>query len=70
MKFNDIILLSLNSLLNRKLRSWLTVLGIVIGVAAVVALVSIGQGLTANIQRQLGGLGADIITITPGHSQI
>ena len=45
MKFNDIMLMSLNSLTHRRLRSWLTALGIVIGVAAVIALVSIGQGM-------------------------
>jgi putative ABC transport system permease protein len=55
--------------MHRKLRSWLTVLGIIIGVAAIVALVSIGQGLQVNIQRRLGGLGADIITITPGRAR-
>lgn len=41
MKFNDIIKLSMNSLSYRGLRSWLTILGIVIGVAAVVAILSI-----------------------------
>lgn len=66
MKFDDILRLSLNSLMHRKLRSWLTVLGIVIGVAAVVALVSIGEGMQASITEQLGGLGANTITISPG----
>jgi putative ABC transport system permease protein len=66
MKFNDIMSMSLNSLTHRKLRSWLTVLGIVIGVAAVVALVSIGQGMQQSVQSQLGGLGANLISITLG----
>lgn len=66
MKFEDILRLSLNSLMHRKLRSWLTVLGIVIGVAAVVALVSIGEGLQASVTQQLGSLGANLITISPG----
>lgn len=66
MKFNDILRLSLNSLMHRKLRSWLTILGIVIGVAAVVALISIGQGAQASIAKQLGNLGANIITVSPG----
>lgn len=52
--------------MHRKLRSWLTVLGIVIGVAAIVALVSIGEGLQANVKNQLGGLGANTITISAG----
>lgn len=68
MKFLDILSMSFNSLTHRKLRSWLTVLGIVIGVAAVVGLVSVGQGLSASVQSQLGGLGANLISITLGHS--
>jgi len=66
MKYNDIMLMSVNSLTHRRLRSWLTALGIVIGVAAVVALVSIGQGLQQSVQSQLSGLGANIISITLG----
>ncbi|MFH1106128.1 MAG: ABC transporter permease, partial [Candidatus Aenigmatarchaeota archaeon] len=66
MKFIDILKLSLNSLTHRKLRSWLTVLGIVIGVTAVVALVSLGESAQASITSQLGGLGANTITISQG----
>lgn len=66
MKFNDIVSMSINSLTHRRLRSWLTVLGIVVGVAAVVALVSIGQGLQQSVQNQLSGLGANIITVSAG----
>jgi putative ABC transport system permease protein len=69
MKFLDILTMSFNSLTHRKLRSWLTVLGIVIGVAAVVGLVSIGQGLQRNVSSQLSGLGSNIISITLGHSR-
>lgn len=66
MKFFDILTMSFNSLTHRKLRSWLTVLGIVVGVAAVVALVSIGQGLQQSVQSQLGGLGANLLTVSLG----
>jgi len=66
MKLNDIIKLSMNSLSHRGLRSWLTILGIVIGVAAVVSIISIGSGTRQIISSQLGGLGADIITISSG----
>jgi putative ABC transport system permease protein len=66
MKLNDIIKLSMNSLSHRGLRSWLTILGIVIGVAAVVSIISIGSGTRQVISSQLGGLGADIITISSG----
>lgn len=63
------MLMSLNSLTHRRLRSWLTALGIVIGVAAVIALVSIGQGLQQTVQSQLGGLGANIISVTLGYQR-
>jgi putative ABC transport system permease protein len=66
MKLNDIIKLSMNSLSHRGLRSWLTILGIVIGVAAVVSIISIGSGTRQAISSQLGGLGANIITVSPG----
>lgn len=69
MKFLDIMTMSVNSLTHRKLRSWLTVLGIVVGVAAVVALVSVGQGLQQTVQSQLGGLGANLITISLGYQR-
>ena len=66
MKFEDILGLSFNNLVNRKLRSWLTILGIIIGVAAVVALVSVGEGMQASVTERLGSLGANTITITAG----
>jgi len=69
MKFSDIFKLSLNNLLSRPLRSWLTVLGIVIGVAAIVALVSVGEGLQQRVNEQLSGLGSNLITITPGRTR-
>ncbi len=61
--------MAFNSLVNRKLRSWLTIIGIVIGVAAVVALVSIGQGLQNSVEAQLSDLGADMIFIMPTHTK-
>ncbi len=61
--------LSLNVLLHSKLRSWLTILGIIIGIAAVVAILSISEGAQQQLESRLGNLGADIITITPGFSR-
>ncbi len=60
---------ALSMVLHSKLRSWLTILGIVIGVAAVIAIVSLGEGMQSSLTSQLGDLGADLITITPGFSQ-
>jgi len=61
--------LALNSILNRKLRSWLTMVGIFIGVAAVVALTSLGEGMQAAIQDQFEKAGADRILVFPGNVQ-
>jgi putative ABC transport system permease protein len=69
MKISDILLLSLNSLTHRGLRSWLTILGIIIGVAAVVAMLSVGNGMTQSMESSLSGLGADILTVSAGYSQ-
>jgi len=49
-----------------KLRSFLTMLGIVIGVAAVIALMSIGRGATASILANIESMGTDLVTISPG----
>lgn len=57
---------SKQALLTNKVRSALTVLGIVIGVAAIILIVSIGRGAENLILSQLGGLGADLIVIRPG----
>ncbi len=51
---------------NRKKRSWLTMIGIIIGVAAVVSLVSLGQGLKDGMNAEFDKMGADIIMIMPG----
>lgn len=66
MKLADSIKLSFNNILHRRLRAWLTLLGIIIGVAAVVAIVSIGEGAQASVTAQLSTLGNDIITVNPG----
>jgi len=53
-------------LVTHKLRSLLTILGIVIGVAAVISLMSIGRGAEARIISNIESMGSDLITITPG----
>ncbi|MBI4448098.1 ABC transporter permease [Candidatus Woesearchaeota archaeon] len=61
--------LALNILMHSKLRSWLTIIGIVIGIAAVVSIVSISEGAKASLEERLGSLGADVITVNPGFSR-
>ena len=51
-----------------KLRSFLTMLGIVIGVGAVIALMSVGKGSEASIVSSIGSLGSNLVTISPGAS--
>lgn len=58
-----------NMVVHSRLRSWLTILGIVIGVAAVIAIMSIGGSMRETITAQLGGLGGDILTLNAGFSR-
>jgi putative ABC transport system permease protein len=60
------IIESLQSLSSNKLRSSLTVLGIVIGVAAVISMLSIGQGAKQSITNQVESVGTNLVYITPG----
>ncbi|MCE8424505.1 MAG: ABC transporter permease [Candidatus Methanoperedens sp.] len=69
MRIFDIFSLSLSHVKKSKMRSWLTIIGIVIGVAAVVSIISIGEGMQESVQSRLGSLGADLITVTPGFSR-
>ena len=58
--------LALRSLTRNKLRAGLTVLGILIGVAAVVAMTALGDGASASIQNQMGALGVNLLWVFPG----
>ncbi len=62
----DVLEYSIANMQHRQLRSWLTVLGIVIGIASIVLLVSIGQGLDKEIKNQLSSIGTNYIIILPG----
>ena len=65
MKVADLTILSLRQLAKNKLRSLLTVLGIVIGIAAVTVMVSLGQGGQALIQGQFRNLGTNVLVVFP-----
>lgn len=62
----DYIKLGLGNITHRKLRSWLTMIGIFIGIMAVVALISLGQGLQTTIDREFEKVGGDRIMVLPG----
>jgi putative ABC transport system permease protein len=66
MKFVEILKLSLNGLTHRGLRSWLTILGIIVGVAAVTAMLSIGTGMSQSMTAQMSNFGADVLTVSAG----
>jgi putative ABC transport system permease protein len=60
------ILLALSAIRRNVLRSVLTVLGVIIGVAAVIAMVTIGNGATASVATQINNLGENVLTLMPG----
>ena len=62
----ETIRLALLTVFRNKLRSFLTVLGVVIGVASVIAMVTVGQGSTAQVQSDVASLGANLLMIRPG----
>jgi ABC-type antimicrobial peptide transport system permease subunit len=66
MKIKDLFFEIFRSILSNKSRSGLTILGIVIGIAAVIAMISIGQGASNQIQKSIEGLGSNLLTIVPG----
>ena len=66
MKLNKVFKIAANIIIHSKLRSWLTVVGIVIGVAAIIAIISIGTGYEAYINDQMSEFGSDIIYVVPG----
>ncbi len=65
MSLNEILKISINSILSNKVRAFLTMLGIIIGIAAVIALLSLGQGAQSSILQQVEGLGSNTLTIVP-----
>ncbi len=66
MSLIEMIRLALSRLRTSRLRTFLTMLGVIIGVASVVALVGVGQGATSGITSRLQGLGTNLLTVSPG----
>jgi putative ABC transport system permease protein len=69
MRFGDLLRLALGRLSTGKMRTALTMLGVIIGVASVVALVSVGQGATKGISDRLQSLGTNLLTVNPGFTR-
>ena len=64
--FWNTVLLSFRTIRRNKLRSFLTMLGIVIGVGAVITMVTIGEGATKQVKEQIAGMGSNILMVSPG----
>ncbi len=69
MGFQENFRIALRALAANKLRSGLTMLGIIIGVGAVVALMAVGYGATADITAQVQSIGSNLVTVSPGRFQ-
>ena len=66
MPFWETVRLALDSMRGNLFRSALTMLGVIIGVAAVIAMLALGRGAQAAVDAQLATLGADVLTVTTG----
>ena len=67
MSIYELLRLALSRLRTSRLRAALTMLGVIIGVASVVALVGVGQGTTSSITARLAGLGTNLLTVSPSN---
>ncbi|MCG6987030.1 MAG: ABC transporter permease [Gemmatimonadetes bacterium] len=69
MRLRRFIDIAVDSILKNKMRSMLTMLGIIIGVGAVMMMVAVGQGAKSQIRQSINGLGTNLIVVTPGASR-
>ncbi len=65
MNLTESLLTAIDSITAHKLRSMLTMLGVIIGVAAVIALMAIGNGVSASITGQISSIGTNLVSISP-----
>ncbi|MEN8152932.1 MAG: ABC transporter permease [Acidobacteriota bacterium] len=70
MKILNLFKVAYKSIIKNRMRSFLTMLGIIIGVGAVIALVAIGQGTSDEVERQVTSLGSNLIMVMPGSSSM
>ena len=66
MRFFEIFRIAFDALLRNKMRSLFTMLGIIIGGGAVIAMVAIGQGAQVQVDAQISSLGTNVLMIFPG----
>ncbi|NLT03967.1 MAG: FtsX-like permease family protein [Bacteroidales bacterium] len=70
MNLGNLLKISFRALSNNKMRAFLTMLGIIIGVASVITMLAIGQGSKVSIQSQISEMGSNLIMIHPGAGQM
>ncbi|HUI10002.1 MAG TPA: ABC transporter permease [Bacteroidota bacterium] len=70
MKILNILLSAFRALQRNKMRSFLTMLGIIIGVAAVIAMLAIGQGAQYSVEQQISSLGTNVLIVFPGSQNL
>ena len=68
MKSSVLVRIAGDSIRKNKMRTLLTMLGIVIGVGAVIIMVAVGQGAQKSIANQINALGTNLLVVTPGSS--
>ncbi|MFA4889411.1 MAG: ABC transporter permease [Candidatus Omnitrophota bacterium] len=68
-KFLDYLRQAIFAMLSHKMRSLLSILGILIGVAAVIAMLAVGQGARESIEKQLSSLGSNLLLVRPGSAR-
>lgn len=69
MNVSNLLKIALRAINNNKLRSFLTMLGIIIGVGSVIAMLAIGQGSKKSIQEQISEMGSNMIMVHPGNNE-
>ncbi|HKL72004.1 MAG TPA: ABC transporter permease [Marinilabiliaceae bacterium] len=69
MKILNLIRIAIRAMSRNKMRTFLTMLGIIIGVASVISMLAIGQGSKESIQKQISQMGANMITVSPSSGQ-
>ena len=69
MSFKNLLKIAVNALSRNKFRAFLTMLGIIIGVASVIAMLAIGEGSKISIQQQITGMGLNLVSVVPGSQQ-
>jgi len=69
MNYKNLIRIAFKALINNKMRGFLTMLGIIIGVASVISMLAIGAGSKKSIREEIGSMGSNMIMVQPGNGQ-